>query len=155
MWQLQTLQVRRCRGYGATFRVKSGYLRWCTIDCSLIYIIFEPRSIKTSLNDIMDFFYVKIIENHPKLGNLTCLCIALKPIQVDSGTKLSIISALSQSTELDFLQRPTPTYLDVYPQAFLKKQKGILQSPPTVRLSIRPSVRYAICSLTKMIHCNS
>ena len=30
-----------------------------------------------------------------------------------------------------------------YPHAFLKRGKGILLSPPSVCLSVRPSVRYA------------
>ena len=36
-------------------------------------------------------FYVLIVEKHPKKRNLTCLYIVLKPIQVDSTIKQTII----------------------------------------------------------------
>ena len=41
----------------------------------------NARSVNTGLNDILD---LKSFKKHQKLRNLTCLYIALKPIQVDS-----------------------------------------------------------------------
>ena len=46
--------------------------------------VYEPRSVKTGLNDIEDFLCKKTLEKHQILRNLTSFDIALKPIQADS-----------------------------------------------------------------------
>ena len=47
---------------------------------------------KTCLKDIKDFLCKNHLKKKQKLRNLTCVYIALKPIQVDSRIILAIIS---------------------------------------------------------------